>query len=213
MSEGCIVAAFSWIWSERIYGMWSQEIATGNGLRKLTWLVGARSVPQRLFFFCVYSRTGSAEVLAVLLLAPKVVKTLKKNRVSKGGKAGVEINIDNMTQRHILGPSKKRTIIQSKAQQSSLLMEKLQASGSTAGDVGLQIPEMFKQPLRVQTAAPLQVFDKEGTTGSKAFIHDGNGIVGTTGMDEAVHIQDGAGMTLLIGNPRISDQSPPRGLK
>ncbi|KAJ1098285.1 hypothetical protein NDU88_003401 [Pleurodeles waltl] len=93
-------------------------------------------------------------------------------------------------------------------------MEKLplQASGSTTGDVGPQIPEMFKQPLRVQTAPP-QVTDKEGTPGSQAFTQDGNGIIGMTSMAEAVRIQDGAGMTLLIRDPLFSDPVSLQGIK
>ncbi|KAJ1208586.1 hypothetical protein NDU88_003969 [Pleurodeles waltl] len=84
------------------------------------------------------------------------VEDFKKKTSVKGGKAGVEINTEKRDQRHISGPSKNRTIIRRKAQQRSLLMEKLplQASGSIAGDVVPQIPKMFKQPLRVQTAPP-----------------------------------------------------------
>ncbi|KAJ1143551.1 hypothetical protein NDU88_009859 [Pleurodeles waltl] len=91
---------------------------------------------------------------------PKIGEDLNTPPNVKGGEAGVEINAEKKDQRHISGPLKNRTFTQRKAQQSSLLMEKLplQASGPTAGDVAPQIPEMFKQTLRVQTEAPPSSF-------------------------------------------------------
>ncbi|KAJ1190999.1 hypothetical protein NDU88_000316 [Pleurodeles waltl] len=83
-------------------------------------------------------------------MAPKVAKTFKTPRVSRGN-PGLETNTERRDKKHPSGPSKNPANVQRKAQQSGSLMEKLklQASGpllpgsykdAAAADMEPQIP-------------------------------------------------------------------------
>ncbi|KAJ1124402.1 hypothetical protein NDU88_002863 [Pleurodeles waltl] len=154
MIEGSSVTASSWFCVAQRLGKWSRKTTGRGAAHSLDWLAVIRSTPRGLFFFGAGSHTVCVEVLGLLLMAPKTLKTPRAVR----GKPNLEKKMRRRDQKHPLGPSKTRANVQRKAQQSGPLMEKLQDSVSHVPtvDTGPQIPEMFKQPLRVKHTPPPQ---------------------------------------------------------
>ncbi|KAJ1100880.1 hypothetical protein NDU88_005955 [Pleurodeles waltl] len=138
---------------------------------------------------------------------------VKTPRASQG-KPSLEINMERRDQKHPVGPSKYRANVQRKVHQSGSLMDKLQDSVNyvPTADMGPQIPEMFKQPLRMKRTPP-QELGNDGTQGVWSSIHNGDADGRTRTAAGAVNSQEGRGMTLLLGDLQVSKLDPRRLLK
>ncbi|KAJ1127685.1 hypothetical protein NDU88_006078 [Pleurodeles waltl] len=120
-----------------------------------------------------------------------MVKTPRASR----GKPSLEMNMGRRDQKHPVGPSKNRANVQRKVQQSGSLMDKLQYSVNyvPTADMGPQIPEMFKQPLRMKCTPP-QALGNDGTKGAWSSMHNGDADGCTRTAAGTEHSQNGAGM-------------------
>ncbi|KAJ1092177.1 hypothetical protein NDU88_005289 [Pleurodeles waltl] len=94
--------------------------------------------------------------------------------------------------------------------QAIVLLEEDSSKDVAAEDVGPQIPEMFKQPLRTKCVTP-QIPGNEVVQNARTSTHNGNihdSKISTAG---AAHNQEGTGMTLLLGDHWISELDSQQG--
>ncbi|KAJ1092346.1 hypothetical protein NDU88_005457 [Pleurodeles waltl] len=111
-------------------------------------------------------------------------------------------------------PAANLGVVQRKVQQSGSLMKKLQDSVNyeSTADTGPEIPEMFKQPLRMKCTPP-QELGNDGMQGAWSSTYNSDADGSTRTAAAAVHSQDKTGMTLLLGDLRVSELDPRQGIK